>query len=81
MATIWPCPGGPLPTPLSIALQAGLVCVLRELAECHADAASWGCSTSHGAGLARHRLHLARRNAVVMLCAWRSAGVDLGDGA
>lgn len=70
-----------MPTPLSIALQAGLVCVLRELAEAEATAASWGSARCAEAWIARHRLHLARRNAVVMLCAWRAAGVDLGNGA
>ena len=70
-----------MPTPLSIALQAGLVCVLREFAECEADVASWGTAQTEGAWIARHRLHLARRNAAVMLALWRSEGVDLGDGA
>ena len=70
-----------MPTPLSIALQAGLVVVLRELAEAEADALAWGWSTSPGAVLARRRWHYARRNAVLMVTAWRAAGVDLGDGA
>jgi hypothetical protein len=57
------------------------VVVLRELAEAEADALAWGWSTAPGAVLARRRWHYARRNAALMLCAWRSAGVDLGDGA
>lgn len=70
-----------MPTPLSIALQAGLVCVLRELAEDEAEVAAWGLSMSEGATQARARLRLSRRNVALMLCVWRAEGVDLGDGA
>ena len=70
-----------LPTPLSIALQAGLVCVLRELAEARDVAASWGASTCEDAVRARWVVARRLRNAALMVTYWRQAGVDLGDGA
>lgn len=70
-----------MPTPLSIALQAGLVCVLRELAEAEAVAASWGAATDARAVYARWALARCLRNVVLMRTLWRAEGVDLGDGA
>ena len=70
-----------MPTPLSIALQAGLICVLRELAEARQLAASFGASREPAAVHARWAVARCLRNAAIMVCAWRREGVDLGDGA